>query len=261
MIPHGVGASPSHAGATRIRSAMHLLIEDPAGRIQTPAPDVITLPASGPPSSPSRPGPPRPAGEIPGTAWGASLGPTVLEMAGRLPDVSAPRVVARAGFLADEDAPGSPDPRTWGPVGWSAFERSLAASLASPGPRLLIRPAATDVISDAPSCLRFLQRRGQWGESGAEAGVARLGLLLDPVAMLAPSMHASAEDHVDRILHLVVSSAGVDAVALVETPLIPFAKLVEVFRGAAPADMPLVISMHAARAHASLLGLGDAARE
>jgi hypothetical protein len=222
---------------------MHVLVEDHAGRIQSLRPT----------------GPADRAGS--GAAWGVSLDRSVLEMEGALTEATPPRVVVRSGFIPDEDRPGEPDPRTWGPAGWSALDRGLRACLTSPGPRLLIRPAATDVVSDAPSCLRYLQRRGEWGGDGTGDAVARLGLLLDPVAMLAPSMHASAEDHVARIMQLVVPVAGVDAVALIETPLVPFAKLVAMFRALAPAEMPLVVSAGALRVHASLLGLGDAPRQ
>src|SRR5262249_8001826 len=110
--------------------------------------------------------------------------------------------------LADEDDGGA-DPRTWGPRGWLAMEEALRRYLEQPGPRLVLRPSYTDVISDAPSWLRFLSQRREWAGDGEE----RLGVMLDPVAMLAPSMVKNAEDHVARLLELVGSHAGVDAVA------------------------------------------------
>jgi hypothetical protein len=143
-----------------------------------------------------------------GDVWGMSWEGTLLGRAVHGPgqDSAASRVILRAGFIEDEDTPGTPDPRTWGPRGWDALEAAVTAALSGTGARILVRPAATDVVSDTPSCLRFLERR-----ASLEGG-DRLGLLLDPVGMLAPSMMADAGDHLERIAAMVGGHEGVDAV-------------------------------------------------
>jgi len=55
--------------------------------------------------------------------------------------------------------------------------------------RILLRPHARHILSDIPRCLRFLQNKP-----------ASLGLALDPIAMLEPSMLRDWEDHLARIL-------------------------------------------------------------
>jgi hypothetical protein len=146
-----------------------------------------------------------------GVSWGHAAPFTLLDGE---PDggTRAPseRCVIRAGFIPDDDYPQRPDPRTWGPRGWEALEASIRACLRRQGPRLLVRTAHTDVLSDAPSCIRFLDRREEWG--GGSSGVDRLGILLDPAAMIAPSMIATAEDHIARILEIVAALPGVDGV-------------------------------------------------
>jgi len=104
------------------------------------------------------------------------------------------RVVAWSGSMADELF--GEDPRTWGPAGWAALDAACeraAPVLAERGATMALRTHARHVLSDVPSCERFVrERRGRHGE------VFRV--LLDPVSMLAPSMLAMAEDHLRRMV-------------------------------------------------------------
>lgn len=168
----------------------------------------------------------------------------------------SPRLVARSGHLVLDDDPNQTDPRTWGPKGWKELEQAIAACLAQKPARFLVRPNAADVVSDAPSCLRFLSERNRMMEamlelkkaenggiagmeSVTEHGEARLGLLLDPAAMLAPSMLADAEDHVRRILELVAGQPGVDAVVVTDQLAANFGRL---FSTLVPPSVPLVLT-------------------
>lgn len=185
--------------------------------------------------------------------WGRGApGALLAPVPDALPLPGAPRLIIRTGFLPDEDHPDRPDPRTWGPRGWEALEAALRPYLARDGARILLRPAHTDVLSDAPSCIRFLDRREQWGADAGE----RLGILLDPAAMIAPSMIPTAEDHIARILEIVANRPGVDGVvaanieirddAPAPTPLhrgsIPPARLAALFRANVPAATPLILT-------------------
>lgn len=114
-------------------------------------------------------------------------------------------VVMWSGWLTMDEG-GGVDPRTWGPTGWGRFEGAcerLAADAAATGRELWFRTHASHVLSDVPSCLRFLQRRpvGLW-------------LLLDPARMVTESMLSAAEDHVRRIMEALGGAEGVRAVAL-----------------------------------------------
>lgn len=121
-------------------------------------------------------------------------------------------LVIHSGYIPDDDddaptTPPAPDPRTWGPRGWAMLEERLADLLSRPGPRFLVRPRWSDVISDAPSCCRFLELAERHASTPP-----RLGILLDPVAMLAPSMMTNAEDHVRRVIEIVAHRPGVEGV-------------------------------------------------
>ncbi len=108
-----------------------------------------------------------------------------------------------SGWLGGDD--GIPGPATWGRAGHEAFERLCDRITADPRRnRVLFRPQARHVLSDAPSCADFLRRR---------AGDA-LGLLLDPASMLALSMLAHGAEHVERILGVLAPVRGVDAVLI-----------------------------------------------
>ncbi len=86
-----------------------------------------------------------------------------------------------------------PSPLAWSQGAWSALERALdelAPALDAAGVRLLIRPHAAHTVADIPACRRIL----------SEERAEHIGLLLEPCAMLAPSMLADAPDHLRRIL-------------------------------------------------------------
>lgn len=72
---------------------------------------------------------------------------------------------------------------------------------------------AGTVLSDAPSCLRFLAEASRrWSD-----GPVDFALVVDPAGMLTPSMQATAEDHAQRLVELLGSQPGV--VAMVASPL------------------------------------------
>lgn len=149
-----------------------------------------------------------------GAPWAITLAGTLLGGLETIPaPAKAPRLIVRPGFIPDEDAPAEPDPRTWSLKGWDALDAALQDLLGRTGARVLLRPAATDVISDAPSCLRFLERRARFGTDGP----ARLGLFVDPVGMLAPSMLPTAPEHLERIVAHLAGHDGVDALLIRET--------------------------------------------
>jgi hypothetical protein len=176
----------------------------------------------------------------------------------RVPEGSAPRLVGWSGTLAE--AIFGEDPRTWGPRGWGeldAFCGRIAPVLASRGLTLCFRPHARHVLSDVPSCLRFLRGRAEHAGGGGRL----FGLLLDPVSMLTGSMVSSAEDHVARILDALGGAEGVcgllvanvrvvgaeEAGGLAEAApvhegLIPVGRLGALVRDGVPAWMPVVFS-------------------
>jgi len=87
----------------------------------------------------------------------------------------------------------------WSPACWDRFNTfcdALADALVQSeaavwqaGPTIWMRPHASHVLCDAQRCLTFLNARPS----------SPFGLLLDPVALLVPSMLASYEDHLGRI--------------------------------------------------------------
>ncbi len=111
------------------------------------------------------------------------------------PKMLGPRVVCWSGWLGPEIF--ARDVRTWGPGGWSALERACEGMEAG---RVLLRTHARHVLSDAQRCLAFLRR---WE--------GKVGLLLDPMAMLEVSMLDRAEEHLDRIVGALGAHPGVGA--------------------------------------------------
>lgn len=125
------------------------------------------------------------------------------------PTVPSGLVVMSSGWIPESDGAGAGTSglATWGPIGRAAFESlcdRLAAELAPRKATVLFRSHARHVLSDAPSCIKFLQRRA--GEP--------FGLLLDPVAMLARGMLPRAEEHLARILGALAPNAATWAVLL-----------------------------------------------
>src|SRR6185503_19633045 len=92
------------------------------------------------------------------------LGSNPLGAAAPVPSeaLRGPRVVLPSGWLEDDDEGSGVDPRTWGPRGWAGFEaicRGLCEQVRGRSTRVCFRPRATDVLSDVPSCLRFLESK------------------------------------------------------------------------------------------------------
>jgi len=132
------------------------------------------------------------------------------EAAAGLPD--APVVIAWSGGLGEDLF--SRDPRTWLPPGRAALERWLDAALPvmeRRGGRLLVRPHARHVVSDAHTAVSLLDAR---------AG-APLGLALDPAALLEASMLADLDDHMVRTLALAGPRADVIVLRSVRRPASP----------------------------------------
>lgn len=138
---------------------------------------------------------PEPAG--PGR-WGDHLvlaGANPLAEGFTLPDPGDARVVVLpAGTLADPaEGPEAADPRNWMGFGRAALDAvvvPLARRLAAEGRRLVLLPHARHVLSDVPSCRRFL----------ADHADLAVGVALAPAALLEPTMVGDVADHLERIL-------------------------------------------------------------
>jgi len=180
--------------------------------------------------------------------WARVDGSNLLEASQGDPKMLGPRVVRWSGWFGDETF--ALDPRTWGPGGWKKFEATcevLAERAGDSGIPVILRPHARHVLSDAQRCLTFLRR---WE--------GRLGLLLDPVAMLEASMLERAEEHLDRIVEALGEHPGVAGVVVcnampgggdgggalrptsIERGVVPRALLERFARGVAP-TIPIVV--------------------
>lgn len=118
-----------------------------------------------------------------------------------------PRTSAWTGTFATELF--GDEPKTWGPAGWASFEQLCERAepmLVNAGRELCWRPHARHVLSDIPSCRRFLAR---WAGSDRP-----MRLVLDPASMLTDSMLPDASDHVARVLESLLGETGVAAVLL-----------------------------------------------
>jgi hypothetical protein len=115
----------------------------------------------------------------------------------RPPETVAPALVIWSGTLADDLF--APHPHNWLPPGRAALdavcERLLGADLG--GPDLLIRPHCRHVLSDVPSCRRFLADHEDWP----------VGLALAPRDLLEDGMLSVAADHLERIFAALGGSA------------------------------------------------------
>lgn len=121
-------------------------------------------------------------------------------------DAQAAPVLAWSGWFADPLAPSHwpRDPQTWTKPGQAALDAALdrvlpAFNLTRP---LLLRQHARHVLSDAPRSLNLLRARTN----------QPLGLILDPAAMLEPSMLIHAEDHYRRVLGALADHPAVAAI-------------------------------------------------
>ncbi|MEO0511730.1 MAG: hypothetical protein AAF108_02385 [Planctomycetota bacterium] len=118
-----------------------------------------------------------------GPVWGRSfLGNPLVE-----PPPVEGRTVCWSGWFDDDET----GVRTWSDAGWSAFRAWLTGALPrarDAGGTVVVRPRATHVLSDPQRCYAILE----------EFDEPAMGVLLDPVGMLAPSMLGFAEDHLRR---------------------------------------------------------------
>lgn len=104
-------------------------------------------------------------------------------------------LVLWAGWLDESGDPASgrfeADHRLWN-AGADLAEklRALVLTLERKDARVLLRPALGCALSDPHSASACLEA----------VGSERVGLFVDPVAMLTPEMHAHADDHLPRML-------------------------------------------------------------
>lgn len=155
----------------------------------------------------------------------------------------------------DESAPSMP----WGAAAWdwlnvkvTAVERAWGAH---PGARW-VWPRVGEVLSDVPSLRRFLKdREGAAASSGWR-------FVLDPVAMLAPSMLGNADEHVMRVLEtlgsheqcgaVVLSDVSMDQIgdAPARTPIgsgeLSRRGLLDWWRKACPSTLPVILGCEGA---------------
>lgn len=115
-------------------------------------------------------------------------------------------LIAWSGRADDSDSdPFATDPRSWLPGAMPAFFarlESLEPALRSRRVRLLIRPHARHIVSDAPRCGLVLKHQARSTEP-------HIGIALDPIALLEPSMLPSALDHIRRALESLAHRAGI----------------------------------------------------
>jgi len=155
---------------------------------------------------------------------------------------------------APGDHPFARDPACWLPGALPAFLRRLEALeplLAASRVRLLVRPHARHIVSDAPRCAALLAAQ-------ARSATPHIGLALDPIAMLEPSMIPTAVDHTRRSLEALAHRAALailtsltpngsdDADAWctpspIESGAIPGGALVDLFGALIPADCPIAL--------------------
>jgi hypothetical protein len=105
-------------------------------------------------------------------------------------------LVAWSGTLADDLY--ASDPRTWMAAGRAALDRWWS-EIGAAGRPVHLRPHCRHVLSDVPSCRRFIHDHAE----------APPTLALAPADLLEPVMLDAVEDHLGRILELLVPCAAV----------------------------------------------------
>lgn len=160
------------------------------------------------------------------------------------------------------------DFRAWGKEAWSRLDAwcdSHLPDLAAEGRTICFRPHPRHTLSDAQSCVSFLNKR---------AGQP-FQLLLDPVGLLTPTMLPRAEDHLNRVLEALADHPGVagvivsNAVAspddpdlLVSCPVhrgVLESRLVHIIASRVPAEKPFVLHTDDAAAQVAFLHASGAA--
>ena len=110
-----------------------------------------------------------------------------------------------AGTVLEVGEPDEPRPwEAWGPGARARLAGAVAELerfVERDGVEILLAPSASGVVSDVPSVLQFAR----------EHGGKRVGLVIEPAAMLTGSMMGTVEDHLERLYGL----AGLDVVRMV----------------------------------------------
>ncbi len=136
--------------------------------------------------------------------------------------------------------------RSWMPESRHALEAmcdALAPGLAESGRRLVFRPNARHVLSDAHACRAFLEAHHE----------QPIGVLLDPIGMLEPELLDQAEDHFGRWFEalgascegVVLSGGRVEGDRLAPAPFgegdVESAPTLELLRAHSPPDVSVLL--------------------
>lgn len=116
-------------------------------------------------------------------------------------------VVVWSGTMSD-DGPFEPHVRNWSPAAWTLVRERLKTYLSPEseesggnegGGGVWLRPHAAHIVSDIPSCVRFLEIVRDLRDAGSAASTT--GILVDPLSMLSPQMATSpnAADYLVRV--------------------------------------------------------------
>lgn len=143
-----------------------------------------------------------------GAPWAGVLTGNPLDGLALPAEAPGGRLIIESGWVADDD--GAPGVRTWTGDGWKALHAwadAIAPVLRERGTRVLFRTDARHVLSDPQGSLTWLRER-------EKDAASPFGLLLDPAAMLTPSMLGDVEVHIGRALDALAHRDDVDAVLL-----------------------------------------------
>ncbi len=138
-------------------------------------------------------------------------GESSVELAAVASQATAGRAVAvRTGA---PEVGGSPT-GAWGPAAWTRLIETLAPAgdaALNAATRLLLRPHADDVLSDAQRCLTITRDHPH----------PAIGVLADPFACLTASMLDAASDHLERSLHALGRQSATFGVVIANVEIDP----------------------------------------
>ncbi|MEM0984479.1 MAG: hypothetical protein AAGI17_11085 [Planctomycetota bacterium] len=128
-------------------------------------------------------------------------------------------IVLWSGWVGEREPSGvfPLSPKTWSPDAWAELVESCARMSGGEAGSIWFRPHARHVLSDAQRCRTLMK---EWKAAGGEATPFRM--LMEPAALMTPSMLGAAADHVARAIEAVADMpellAGilVSDIALVE---------------------------------------------
>ncbi len=139
----------------------------------------------------------------------------------------AETIVVWSGTMAEMGDGFAADPRNWSAAAWGLLREALTQMLASLSgsqtpshnkDRILVRTHAGHIVSDIPSCVRFLELAREVNESVSRGGggasrktsSAMVRFLVDPLSMLTAEMAASpaAVDHLTRLCDWLAQLSG-----------------------------------------------------